>query len=145
MTEVVFNLDRFKSKRKAATTAPTSLDPGEQQAKRRAKLPRHHGLWASVPLEVLANRRQWGLIPARLRLLLYVQIRSRRGQQPMALTNAMAEEIGLDRKQKWVCLASLEADGYVVVERAGKKTPIVASCPWSAEGSAVGNLPTGCG
>jgi hypothetical protein len=95
----------------------------------------HHGLWASVPLEVLADRRRWGLIPARLRLLLYVQIRSRRGQQPMALTNAMAEQIGLDRKQKWVCLASLEADGYVVVERAGKKTPLVASCPWSAEGS----------
>jgi hypothetical protein len=131
MTEAVFNLDRFKSKRKPATPTPPSSDEG-QTCNAPARLPRQRSYWAPVPLEVLTDRRHWGLIPARFRLLLYIQIKSWRGQKPRALTNAMAEEIGF-RKQKRACLGSLEADGYVTVVRAGKKTPIVASCSWPAE------------
>ena len=45
----------------------------------------------------------------------------------------VAEEIGLNRRQKWVWLGALEAEGYVTVEQIGKRNPVVASRPWSIE------------
>jgi hypothetical protein len=125
-------LARFRYKREPATAAPASSHEGKA-CDAPARLPRQPGYWAPVPLEVLTDRRHWGLIPARFRLLLYIQIKSRRGQKQIPLTNAMAEEIGLDRHQKYACLSSLEADGYVTVVRSGKKNPLVAFCPWPEE------------
>jgi hypothetical protein len=45
----------------------------------------------------------------------------------------MAEEIGLDRHQKCVCLGALEAEDYVTVEQIGKKNPRVTVRPWPTE------------
>jgi hypothetical protein len=111
-------LDRFKSKRKPATTTQGPDAP--------ARLPRHQGLWASTPLNELLDRQNDDLYPARLRLLLLLQIRTRRGSKSVAVTNAMAQGIGLDRHQKRVCLKYLETQGRIAVERAGQKNPIVS-------------------
>jgi hypothetical protein len=125
-------LARFRYKRKPATAALASSHEGKA-CDAPARLPRQPGYWAPVPLEVLTDRRHWGLIPARFRLLLYIQIKSRRGQKQIPLTNAMAEEIGLDRHQKCVCLGALEAEDYVTVEQIGKKNPRVTVRPWPTE------------
>jgi hypothetical protein len=137
MTDAAIDMDRFKSKRQPTKRQPTTAAPpsdeGGEVCNAPTRLPRQQGYWAPVPLEVLTDRRHWGLIPARFRLLLYIQIKSRRGEKPIPLTNAMAEEIGLNRRQKWVWLGALEAEGYVTVEQIGKRNPIVASRSWSIE------------
>ena len=79
----------------------------------------------SVPLEELTDRQRDGTYSARTRLLLYLRIKSRRGQKPVVLTNAMAEEIGLDRHQKRICLNYLMDCGDIDVERQGKRNPVV--------------------
>jgi hypothetical protein len=89
------------------------------------RLPRHEGLWAAVTLKELMDRRRDGTYSARTRLLLYLRIKSRRGQRPVVLRNAMAKEIGLDRHQKRVCLHYLEAEGDISVERVGHQNPII--------------------
>jgi hypothetical protein len=101
---------------------PAVLDTGNLRPMR---IPRHKGLWASTPMEMLTNRQHDALIPSRLRLLLYLQIKSRRGGRTVTLTNAMAKEIGLDRHQKCLCLSFLKDHGYVDVKQAGLKTPTV--------------------
>jgi len=117
-------LDRFKSKRKPATAAP--LSPNEGKAcDVPARLPRHQGLWASVPLAELTDRRNDGIYSARTRLLLYLAIKSRRGQRPVRLTNEMAGEIGLGRQLKCETLRYLESQGRVTVVQAGQQVPWV--------------------
>lgn len=113
-------LDRFKSKRKPAAT--TTSTP---KADAPARLPRHKGLWASVPLAELTDRRNDGIYPARARLLLYLAIKSRRGQKPVRLTNEMAAEIGLDRPLKCKALRYLESQGCVTVVQVGQQAPWV--------------------
>ncbi len=49
------------------------------------------------------------------------------------IVRRMAEEIGLDRHQKCVCLGALEAEDYVTVEQIGKKNPRVTVRPWPTE------------
>jgi hypothetical protein len=105
---------------------PAALDTSSLPQAKAARLPRHQGLWAAVTLEELTNRRRDGTFSARTRLLLYLRIKSRRGQKPVVLTNTMAEEIGLDRRQKRICLNYLEACGDVAVERQGKRSPVVS-------------------
>ena len=58
-------LDRFKSKRQPTTSTPTASDKGKA-GNAPTRLPRHKGLWASVPLEVLTDRRHWGTHPGSL-------------------------------------------------------------------------------
>jgi len=115
---------------------PASLNQGKRRDAP-ARLPRHQGLWASVPLAELTDRRRDGTYSARTRLLLYLRIKSRRGQKPVVLTNTMAEEIGLDRHQKCVCLGYLEAQGDISVERAGRKNPIVTVRQFPSRGATV--------
>jgi hypothetical protein len=93
------------------------------------KLARHKNLFASVTLTDLADRQHDETFSARTRLLLYLQIKSRRGAKPVSLTNAMALEIGLDRQQKRVCLRYLETRGYVTVEQSGQASPRVTLYP----------------
>jgi hypothetical protein len=90
------------------------------------RLPRHNGLWASVSLNELLDRQNDDLYPARLRLLLFLRIRTRRGEKSITVTNTMAWEIGLDRAQKHVCLKYLEAQGHITVQRDGLKNPIAS-------------------
>ena len=77
---------------------PRRLDTSSLPQAKAARLPRHQGLWAAVTLEELTDRRRDGTFSARTRLLLYLRIKSRRGQKPVVLTNTMTEEIGLDRQ-----------------------------------------------
>jgi hypothetical protein len=92
-------LDRFKSKRQPTTPAPTASDKGKAGSAP-TRLPRQPGYWAPVPLAELLDRGNDEIYPARTRLLLYLVIKSRRGQRPVRLTNEMAAEIGLDRRRK---------------------------------------------
>ena len=79
---------------------PAALDTSSLPQAKAARLPRHQGLWAAVTLDELTDRCRDGIYPARTRLLLFLRIKSRRGQKPVTLTNAMAEEIGLSRQKK---------------------------------------------
>jgi hypothetical protein len=87
MTDAAIDMDRFKSKRQPTKRQPTTAAPpsdeGAEVCNAPTRLPRQQGYWAPVPLEVPTDRRHWGLIPARFRLLLYIQIKSRRGEKPI--------------------------------------------------------------
>jgi hypothetical protein len=63
----------------------------------------------------------------RERLFLLLLHLSRWGQRPVALTSAVAQQIGLSRKERRRQLAQLEADGWVRVMRNGHKALVV--CP----------------
>jgi hypothetical protein len=104
---------------------PAALDTSKLAQPRTARLSRHQGLWASVPLEELTDRRHDETYSARTRLLLFLRIKSRRGQRTWRPTNEDAAEIGLDRPQKLRCLRYLELGGYVSVDRRGKQVPVV--------------------
>ena len=105
--------------------APAALDTSNLPLTKTTRLPRHPGLWAAVPLEELTDRRHDGTYSARARLLLFLRIKSRRGQRTWRLTNEDAASIGLDRPLKWRCLRYLELGGYVSVERHGQQVPVV--------------------
>jgi hypothetical protein len=124
VTDAAIDMDRFKSKRKPAAAAPPSSDEGKA-CNAPTRLPRHQGLWASVPLAELIDRRNDGIYSARARLLLYLTVKSRRGQRPVRLTNEMAAEIGLDRPLKCKTLRYLESQGRVTVVQVGQQAPWV--------------------
>ena len=69
-------------------------------------------LWARIFLARLTDRSWDDFHPPKLRLLLYLQIKSRRGKRQVHLTNKLAAEIGLSRQQKARCLRELEARPY---------------------------------
>jgi hypothetical protein len=83
------------------------------------------GLFAAVPLDWLSDRRWDEVFPTRLRLYLYLVIKSRRGQKPVRLTNAMAAEIGLTKQSKMRTLRWLEARGFLRVVSRGSRTPLI--------------------
>jgi hypothetical protein len=120
MTDAVFNLDRFKSKRQPATAAPSSPTAQVTPTKR---------LWAKVSLDAVLDRRQDETFSAPTRLLVYLFVKSHDGKRVVPLTNAMAAEVGLDRVRKLKVLRHLEAHGYVTVERHGQETPRVTLPP----------------
>jgi hypothetical protein len=117
-------LDRFKSKHRAAAAAPTASDKGKA-GNAPTRLPRQPGYWAPVPLAELLDRGNDEIYSARTRLLLYLAIKSRRGQRPVRLTNEMAAEIGLDRRRKCEALRYLESQGRVTVVQVGQHVPWV--------------------
>jgi hypothetical protein len=80
---------------------------------------------APVPLAELLDRGNDEIYSARTRLLLYLAIKSRRGQRPVRLTNEMAAEIGLDRRRKCEALRYLESQGRVTVVQVGQHVPWV--------------------
>jgi hypothetical protein len=85
--------------------------------------------WTKVDLVTLTSKKGEQLFSRRTRLLLYLRIKSQGGKRRVTLTNEMAAEVGLDRNEKRVCLLELEALGYVVVERRGKRNPTVTVRP----------------
>jgi len=90
-----------------------------------ARLPRSRKHFAMVPLSWLTNRAWDSYMPARQRLFLYLQYKSRRGTRSVRLSNAMAAEIGLDRHSKMRRLRQLETDGLVTFTLAGRGVPVV--------------------
>jgi hypothetical protein len=117
----------------ALTPPPPGIPPealGQQpQRPRGAKLPRNKGLFASVRLEWLTDRRYDELFPARVRLFLYLLIKSRRGTNPVQLTNAMASKIGISRQIKSRCLWWLSGHGLVKIENIGHSSVTVIVIP----------------
>ncbi len=103
---------------------PAALDTSKlrQPPKR---LPRTPGLWAPVTLEELTNRHHDGIYSARTRLLLYLRIKTKRGEREWRLTSEQAAEIGLDRREKSRSLRYLEQHGYVSVSQRGHQVPVV--------------------
>jgi hypothetical protein len=69
--------------------------------------------------------RPYPFVGQRGRLLLLLLHLSRWGQQPVTLTSAVAEQIGLSRSGRWRHLERLEADGWISVERDGQKAVVV--------------------
>ena len=82
-------------------------------------------LFAAVYLAQLTDRRWDGLWPARVRLYLYLQIKSRRGARVVRFTNEMAAEIGIGRGHKAERLKELEALRLIKITHDGLKTPEV--------------------
>jgi hypothetical protein len=109
------------------------LEQAAKPAPRRPpRLPRQAGLFAATPLARIMDRRHDGTYGPRTRLLMLLEIKSRRGQRQVRLTNEMAAEIGLDRPQKSRCLSYLASHGYIRVEQVGQATPVVTVLPpWS--------------
>jgi hypothetical protein len=138
MTDAAFNLDRFKSKRKPTTAAPSPDNAP-------TRLPRQQGLWASIPLAELLDRGNDEIYSARTRLLLYLAVKSRRGQRPVRLTNEMVAEVGLDRRRKCDALRYLESQGRVRVVQVGQHAPWIylLQTPRSREVSAETDGPSG--
>jgi hypothetical protein len=124
VNDTVVNLDRFKSKR-GREGAPPKVQ----------RLPRIPGLWAAVTLEELTDRRNDETYSARTRLLLFLRIKTKRGQRAWRLTNEQAASIGLDRKLKSRCLRYLELSGYVSVAQRGQRVPVVTVLSPKSDGS----------
>jgi hypothetical protein len=99
---------------------------GKPTAARAPRLPRNEGLFAPVPLEELTDRSWDWMFPARVRLYLYLRIKSRRGAQTVRFTNEMAAAIGLPKQNKMRELRLLEKRGLVACARHGNRTPIVS-------------------
>jgi hypothetical protein len=58
-----------------------------------------------------------------MRLYLFLQYRSRRGNQVLRLTNDMLAEVGIDRTNKPKYLKQLEGLGLITVARDGNRNP----------------------
>jgi hypothetical protein len=119
-----------------STDDPLLADPTHPKAKpsKPARLPRTGRLFTPVELEWLKDPGRRGVFSAKVRLLLLVLVRSRRGARPVRLTNAMAAEVGVGRALKARCLQSLERDGFVSVQRRGRETIVVTVRPRPAPG-----------
>ena len=85
-------------------------------------LPRSKKKFAMVPLRWLTSRRMDDIFPARARLYLYLQYRSRRGVQEVRLTNEEATKLGLTKQYKMHCLRQLAAKGLVSVVSSENET-----------------------
>jgi hypothetical protein len=97
------------------------LHAGEGPAPNARPSPKHKRLsrievdFAMVPLPWLRDHTWYHVFPARTRLYLYLQYKSRRGTKVVRLTNDMAKEIGLAKQNKMRDLRLLEAEGFVTV------------------------------
>ena len=85
------------------------------------RLPRSKKEFAMVPLRWLTNRRMDDVFPARTRLYLYLQYRSRRGMQEVKLTNKEVGKLGLTKQNKMRDLRWLEARGLLTVVSTGSE------------------------
>jgi hypothetical protein len=119
-----------------STDHPLLADLTHPKAKpsKPGRLPRTRGLFTPVELEWLRDPARRGVFSAKVRLLLLVLVRSRRGARPVRLTNAMAAEVGVGRALKARCLQSLERDGFLSIQRSGRETIVVTVCPKLAPG-----------
>jgi hypothetical protein len=86
------------------------------------RLPRSKKEFAMVPLRWLTNRRMDDVFPARTRLYLYLQYRSRRGMQEVKLTNKEVGKLGLTKQNKMRDLRWLETRSLLTVASAGSET-----------------------
>jgi hypothetical protein len=123
------------------------FDPAPSVGPRVAlRAPRRLDYFGRVPLGWMIERDGDTLIPAPLRLYLYLQVASRWGTYLVRLTNQIAAvDIGLSRDQKSEYLHFLEALGLITVHRAGKRTPIITVVwppPATIRPTAVGYRPT---
>jgi hypothetical protein len=106
---------------------PLFDEPRQTPTRARApRLPRTDSLFAPVKLVWLRNRAWDQVFPSKVRLYLYLLIRSHRGLRSVRFTNTMAAEIGLDRHQKSRHLAALQRLGLVITEQAGRGTVLVS-------------------
>jgi hypothetical protein len=105
------------------------LDPAEYdkafEPKRRARIPRSKEAFAKVELSVLMDSRQHDLFAPKIRLYLFLQIKTLDGRKPVRLTNAIAADLGLSRQHKIRCLRQLEAVSAVRVEWDEQRVPLV--------------------
>jgi hypothetical protein len=104
-------------------------EPGTSEVRPRReaqRLRRLQKLFARVPLSwVNGEDPRPTPFGACERLLLLLLIRSHWGQREVKLTNAMVDQIGVSRQEKFTCLVRLECQGWVRVKRDGQRTPLV--------------------
>ena len=92
--------------------------PPPKGRKRVGRLPALPGPHVRVPIQWITKPDRRGYVcPPETRLFLYLLYRSYWGQQGVALTSAVAAEIGLSRWGGYRALDRLERSGWVRVER----------------------------
>jgi hypothetical protein len=105
----------------------TLMPPQSQHHPKQPRLRRLTEPFVQVPLSWFTTDPRPCPFGQRERLLLLLLHLSRWGQRPVTLTSAVAQQIGLSRKERRRHLAQLEADGWVRVTRNGHKALVV--CP----------------
>lgn len=90
------------------------------------------GRWAPVALDWLTDRRWDRYLPSVMRLYLWLVFVSVRGNKPVAFTPIVTDTIGIARQHRAACLAQLETDGLVTVDRSDPALPIVTVKPHPA-------------
>jgi hypothetical protein len=113
------------------------LDPDDplydvgRPAKATARIPRSREAYVKTPLSALARRSNDDIFPQLTRLCFYLQLRSREGQLPVALTNDAMLDFGISRRQKYRLLRRLEKDGWVTIDQTLGHHPVVTIIlPW---------------
>jgi hypothetical protein len=104
---------------------PLYEDPAVLEQRRRSRLLRSEQPFARVKLSVLLDSQQHDLFAPKIRLYLFLQIKTLEGRKPVRLTSAMATDLGLDRHHKSRYLHELERIGAVRVEWNGLAVPVV--------------------
>jgi hypothetical protein len=95
------------------------------KGRRAPRFPQQEDPWVPVLVKDLFNPEEREYYPPKTRLWLYLKFKSREGQRPVRLANAVVAEMGLCRQQKQTCLRHLEERGKIAVERDGRRTPII--------------------
>jgi hypothetical protein len=101
----------------------------EKRPAARQQKPRGRFFFAWVPVAWLVTPEQAGGFPAWVRLYLILWFRTHRGTKPVALTNAIAAEAGLDKRSKLRRLVYLEKLGLVTVIRRRCRSSVVTVHP----------------
>ena len=104
---------------------PLYKDPAVLEQRRRSRLLRSEQPFARVKLSVLLDSQQHDLFAPKIRLYLFLQIKTLDGRKPVRLTNAIAADLGLSRQHKIRCLRQLEAVSAVRVEWDEQRVPLV--------------------
>jgi hypothetical protein len=123
----------------AKPAAKVELDPsdplyeedGIAKAKRHHRIPETREPHARTRWSALANRSNDEIYPQLTRLCLYLQLRTKHGQEPVALTNAALLDFDISRRQKYRLLQRLAKSGRIRVEQEPGCHPVVTVLrPW---------------
>jgi hypothetical protein len=101
--------------------------PPKTKRAKRERLSRIEEDFAPVLSRRLRDRHYDSAYPPRTRLYLFIMIRSKRGAEPFALTQAEISGLNINRRLKTKYLLQLERAGLVSAVWKGRSAPIVAA------------------
>ena len=104
---------------------PDTLKQAGVLKRRAQRLPRSPNYFVRVPVSWLLQQHRPHPFDPQSRLFLLLLFRSHWGQRDVKVTNALAAELGMSARRKSRCLRQLEKDGWIRVDRAGRRAPMV--------------------